>query len=187
MWNSKEENVSKELNQGGEWINKSGCYGGNIVEAEIVNSSGTQAKAVKLVIETAIGKCSPTLWYKKKDGTDNEYAIEKLDRLKYLCKVKNVEASTQDSKTVLPCFIGKEVGVFLEVRAAEKGHNYEVKDFYEPKSQKTSDELINKKEAKNFKYWNGKFKDAAPVENKPKAAESAQQTSNAVEEDEFPF
>lgn len=184
MWESKESNLTKEVSGGNEWLNHSGCYAGKIVECEIINSNSTQAKAVKLVVETPIGKCAPVLWFKKADGTDNEFAIEKLDRLKFLCKVKEVKPSTQGSKTTLPIFIDKEVGMFLEVKAAEKGHQYEVKDFYEPKSQKTTDEILGKKEAKQFAFWNDKFKSAAPVERK-EATSAA--TSTEESDDEFPF
>lgn len=181
MWDSKEENLNKELG-GSDWINKSGVYAGKIIGAEVVNSNQTSAKAIKFTIETDNGKCGPTFWFKKSDGSENNFAIEKLDRIKFLCKIKEIKIKKDEEKTILPDFLGKEIGIFLEVKKQERGLEYEVKDFFEVNSKKTSDEILGKKENNKFKYWTEKFSGSEPIKK-----EITNKKESSLDDDEFPF
>ena len=199
MWNYNENDIAKEVGHGGDWINKSGVYSGTIESALVINSQSSDAQALALTVATEQGKARLTFWYKKANGGDNEYAISQLNRLMFLTKTKQGDVkplvSTIDGKpkTSMPVFENKEIGIFVEVKARdEENREYNLKDFFEPKSKKTSDEIKNGTESKNYEYWFEKFMDAEVINIKMKnkeneKVETKHKKEEIQDEDEFPF
>lgn len=191
LWDYNEKDIEKELSEGGDYIQLSGNYIGTIEVAEIVNSKTSSAQGVSITISTDEGKCRPVFWFKKADGTVNEFAKGQLNRLMYLCKTKTIETEEVNEKTTISAFKDKKIGVFLEVKAkTDNNHEYNVKDFFHPQNKKTADENKSGKNAEKFKIWEANFKkniSASSTEQKPKAETSTQSTPATNEDDEFPF
>ena len=198
MWNYNENDITKEVGHGGDWINKSGVYSGTIESANVINSTSSEAQGLALTIVTEQGKARLTFWYKKADGEENEYATSQLNRLMFLTKTKkeNVKVlnATVDGKQKIsiPVFENKEIGFFVEVKAKDdENRDYNLKDFFDSKSKKTSDEIKNGKEAQNYDYWFERFMDAEVVNikirSKEKAKTETEKKEEIQDEDEFPF
>lgn len=191
LWDYNEKDIEKELSEGGDYIQLSGNYIGTIEIAEIVNSKTSSAQGVSINLTTDEGKCRPVFWFKKADGSVNEFAKGQLNRLMYLCKIKTIETEEVNEKTTIPAFKDKKIGVFLEVKAKnDNSHEYNVKDFFHPQNKKTADENKSGKNAEKYKIWEANFKKSITnnqTEQKPKAATPTQATSAPAEDDEFPF
>lgn len=193
LWDYNEKDIEKELSEGGDYVQLSGNYIGTIEIAEIVNSKISSAQGVSITISTDEGKCRPVFWFKKADGTVNEFAKGQLNRLMYLCKIKATEAKEEDvnEKTTIPVFKDKKIGIFLEVKAKnDNNHEYNVKDFFHPQNKKTADENKSGKNAEKYKIWEANFKKSITnnqTEQKPKAATPEKATPATNEDDDFPF
>src|SRR3712207_9588802 len=61
-------------------------------------------------------------------------------------KVRNYDGEEVERVYLLD-LEGKSIGIILKVTIEEKQTNFEVKDFFDIKSGKTSDEILNKTEA----------------------------------------
>ena len=187
MWEYKDEDVKSQNEGGGHWINKSGCYDLKIISAEIKKSNSSSSEGVNIFFEGSLGKASLTLWYKKKDGTPNDFNVKQLNRLMYLCKLKKNDVTTVevDGKKFIKSFENKEIGAILHLELKSEKTETSLKDFYDIKTKKTSDEILNSKEAKNYYFWCEKFIDAPELKYKKK--ENIESKSETLNEDEFPF
>lgn len=187
FWTTNEADLTKEV-KGGSYINKSGIYTGKIIESNIIDSKSSSAQALVVVLESEEGKSRLTFWYKKADGTENEYARTNLNRLLFLTKTKNsdLKLEVKDNKKFVPVLLGKEIGAIIEVKAKdEENVDYNLKDWFEIKSKKTADEIKNNHDAKNVAYWTEKFKNAQPIITKKKDEKTSNE--NVEVEEEFPF
>lgn len=156
------------------YIEKSGCYEFEIKKAEHFNSPSSKAQALKLFLENDLGSAVLSLYFKTKEGSDNQFNLRNISHLAFLTRVpmENVEAtySTEDkSKLLYKCFHEKRIGVILECREGEKGSTeYILKSFYDPKSKRTSKEIKSGEEAETYKKFNLKYNGAGeqPVKQK---------------------
>ena len=190
LWNSNQEDLTTAVGRG-EKITKSGVYEFEIKEAYLTNSSSSKAVGITLNLENSEGYARVTLWHKKGDGTDNKFAQKLLNRMVYLLKlkvenlkteVKKVKAYSGDeiSRTYITNLAGKEIGVILQAKKDGDNINYEIKDFFDIKTEKTTNEILNKTEATDVKFYREKF----GATTQPEVTEK----EDSVEDDEeFPF
>lgn len=190
LWNSNQEDLTTKIGRG-EKITKNGVYEFEIKEAYLTNSSSSKAVGITLNLENSEGYARVTLWHKKGDGTDNKFAQKLLNRMVYLLKlkvdnlkteVKKIKAYSGDeiSRTYITNLAGKDIGVILQTKKDGDNINYEIKDFFDIKTEKTTDEILNKTEATDVKFYREKF----GAITQPEIAEK----EDTVEDDEeFPF
>lgn len=190
LWNSNQEDLTTKIGRG-EKITKSGVYEFEIKEAYLTNSGSSKAVGITLNLENSEGYARVILWHKKGDGTDNKFAQKLLNRMVYLLKlkvenlkteVKKVKAYSGEeiSRTFITNLAGKEIGVILQTKKDGDNINYEVKDFFDIKTEKTTDEILNKTEATDVKFYREKFGAVTQPE--------VEEKEDTVEDDEeFPF
>ncbi|WP_286033691.1 hypothetical protein [Fusobacterium necrogenes] len=190
LWNSNQEDLTTKIGRG-EKITKNGVYEFEIKEAYLTNSGSSKAVGITLNFENSEGYARVTLWHKKGDGTDNKFAQKLLNRMVYLLKlkvenlkteVKKVKAYSGEeiSRTYITNLAGKEIGVILQVKKDGDNINYEVKDFFDIKTEKTTDEILNKTDATDVKFYREKF----GATTQPEVTEKE---DSVDDEEEFPF
>lgn len=198
LWNNNQEDLTTKTGTG-EKIEVSGVYELEIKEAYLTNSKASKAVGITLNFDGDAGYARTTLWHIKGDGTVNKFAEKYLNRMLYLLKTKVENLKTEVKKVKL--FSGEEVdrtfitnipkkaiGVILEVKKDQENTNYEIKDFYDIGTGKTTDEIMNKTEAVTVQFFKDKFEKAAPKKGYPLPYETTKNIITKVEdEEEFPF
>ncbi len=198
LWNNNQEDLTTKTGTG-EKIEVSGVYELEIKEAYLTNSKTSKAVGITLNFDGDAGYVRTTLWHIKGDGTVNKFAEKYLNRMLYLLKTKVENLKTEVKKVKL--FSGEEVdrtfitnipkkalGVILEVKKDQDNVNYEIKDFYDIGTGKTTDEIMNKTEAVTVQFFKDKFEKAAPKKGYPLPYETTKNIVTEVEDDEaFPF
>lgn len=206
LWNNKQEDLITEIARK-EKLVTSGVYAVEIKEAYLTNSNQSKARAVTLSFESENNYGRVSFWFLKADGTENSFATKALNRMMYLCKFKPGHDLKQETKKIklfdgkeidrifLPELNGKNIGMIIEAKKDGDNINLEVKDFFDIKSRKTSDEILNKTESTTVPFYEEKYKDA-----KPQGTEKSNNglpyetdknittvTSSDFNDDEFPF
>ena len=119
LWTENEEDLREETREQSTSVNKSGVYNCTIEEALIISGkNGSQSKGLKLVLKTDEEQYFyPVEFFIKADGTENEYARKKLNKLTYLCKLKNKDLVPIETpnKVFIPALADKKIGVIVEV------------------------------------------------------------------------
>lgn len=198
LWNNNQEDLTTKTGTG-EKIEVSGVYELEIKEAYLTNSKSSKAVGITLNFDGDAGYARTTLWHIKGDGTVNKFAEKYLNRMLYLLKTKVENLKTEVKKVKL--FSGEEVdrtfitnipkkaiGVILEVKKDQENTNYEIKDFYDIGTGKTTDEIMNKTEAVTVQFFKDKFEKTAPKKGYPLPYETTKNIITKVEdEEEFPF
>ena len=199
LWNNNQEDLTTKTGTG-EKIEVSGVYELEIKEAYLTNSKASKAVGITLNFDGDAGYARTTLWHIKGDGTVNKFAEKYLNRMLYLLKTKVENLKTEVKKVKL--FSGEEVdrtfitnipvkklGVILEVKKDQENTNYEIKDFYDIGTGKTTDEIMNKTEAVTVHFFKDKFEKAAPKKGYPLPYETTKNIVTEVEDDDeaFPF
>ncbi|EFS22107.1 hypothetical protein FSBG_01604 [Fusobacterium gonidiaformans 3-1-5R] len=166
LWNANAEDLTKKTGTK-ERFQNSGIYEVKIKEAFISDSTKSQAKAITIVLETEENYGRVNFWFLKGDGTENEFARTTLNRMMYLLKLKADKLKIESKKiknykgeeierAFLPELEGKNIGVILNVKIDGDQINFDVKDFFDIKSKKTSDEILNKTEAYTVEFFTKK-------------------------------
>lgn len=199
LWNNNQEDLTTKTGTG-EKIEVSGVYELEIKEAYLTNSKTSKAVGITLNFDGDAGYTRTTLWHIKGDGTVNKFAEKYLNRMLYLLKTKVENLKTEVKKVKL--FSGEEVdrtfitnipkkaiGVILEVKKDQENTNYEIKDFYDIGTGKTTDEIMNKTEAVTVQFFKDKFEKAAPKKGYPLPYETTKNIITEIEDDDeaFPF
>lgn len=123
MWNNISEEDKKTIAPL-SYVSESGHYEMSIIRAELVQgSNGSQSAGIKLVVE--INKKEHKLkpvWFRKKDGTYNDYAVRLLKHFFMLCgidgeiamkSVKDISDNGRHFK-VFNMFAGVQCGAILK-------------------------------------------------------------------------
>lgn len=192
LWTENEEDLREETKEQSTSVNKSGVYNCTIEEAQIISGkNGSQSKGIKLILKTEEEQYFyPVEFFQKADGTENEYARKKLNKLVYLCKLKNKDLVPIESpnKVFIPALAGKKIGVIVEVGLNGEYLRYNIIGYYDIQSKKTADEIQNKKNAEIYERFKKKFEGATPVE-RPTNHQSSEKTEEKNEDlpEEFPF
>ena len=204
LWNNKQEDLITKVGTK-ERLVTSGVYDLEIKEAYITDSTKSKARAVTLAFENDKNYGRVNFWFLKGDGTENPFATKALNRMMYLCKFKSTHELKQETRkvktfdgkeierTFLPEFEGKALGMIIEAKKDGDNVNLDVKDFFDIKSRKTSDEILNKTEAVTVPFFEEKYKDAKPqvVENENglpfETDKNIITDKSALTDDEFPF
>lgn len=196
LWNENKEDLAVKTGTV-EAIKENGVYELEINEAYISNSTSSSAVGLTIDFQGENNRMRTTFWYKKGDGSPNQYAERHLNRMLFLCKTKmsDLKLETKEVKgfdgkefkrTFVSNLAGKKIGVITEVTAEKNGehtrYNYNVRDFYDVKTGKTADEITNKTEAKTVEYFKNRYsKEKVEVPARP------QTNTDNGEDDEFPF
>lgn len=192
LWTENEEDLREETKEGGKTVDKSGVYNCTIEEALIISGkNGSQSQGLKLILKTDEEQYFyPVEFFRKADGTENEYARKKLNKLTYLCKLKNKDLVPIESpnKIFIPAFADKKIGVIVEVSLNEEYLRYNIIGYYDIKSKKTADEIQNKKNPEIYERFKKKFENVTPVE-RPNNYQSEEKVEEKNEDlpEEFPF
>ena len=188
LWTENEEDLREETKEGSRTVNKSGVYNCTIEEALIISGkNGSQSQGLKLVLKTDEEQYFyPVEFFRKADGTENEYARKKLNKLTYLCKLKNKDLVPIESpnKVFIPALVDKKIGVIVEVSLNGDFLRYNIIGYYDIQSKKTADEIQNKKNPEIYERFKKKFENVTPVE-RPNNYQSEEK--NEVLPEEFPF
>ena len=201
LWNTKQEDLTAKTGTR-EKITVNGIYEMEIKEAYLTNSKQSKAQAVTIAFENDVNYGRVNFWFLKGDGTENEFATKSLNRLLYLCKLKSENlkevkktvkgfGGKEIERTFLPDLHGKQIGMIIETKKDGDNINLEIKDFFDIKSRKTSDEIINKMEASTVIFFEDKY--AKEEKNKPADEELPYDTDKnittvtSLDDDEFPF
>ena len=215
LWEAKVENYSKKMPTK-EALSHSAVVVVKIDEAQIHLSKDNKSKAISFKVSNdEIYANTTRLYFYDKKGEQIAFQTAKLDRLSYLLAMTVVDFEpTKEQKKyngfdytvwTVPKLKGKEIGMFLDYKEREYEDSnkekktvveFEIKDFFDPKTHKTSDEKFNEQEPLNYEYYKNKWINAAAEtpkqtkENKPKTEEktNAEDNSQIVDDDEnFPF
>lgn len=202
LWNSSQEDLIQKTGKKTK-ITENGIYEVEIKEAYILNSTKSKAQAITISFENDTNYVRINFWFLKGDGKENKFATKSLNRFLYLCKLKseNLKQETRkvklfDGKEIervfLPDLEGKKIGLILEVTKEGDNINYEVKDFFDLKTRKTSDEILNKVDADTVEFFREKYEKEAM--NTPKQDDALPYdtdknitTATSLDDDEFPF
>lgn len=198
LWRNNQEDLTKKTGTK-EKLSFSGVYEMEIKEAYLSNSTKSEAMAVTLTFENDEAYGRVNFWYLKGNGEPNEYAEKSLNRLLFLAKLK-IEKLKQETKrvklfsgdevdrTFLPELHGKKVGMILEVKKEGENTNIEAKDFYDIKTGKTTDEILNKTEAETVAFFKEKYEKEEPKKKGyPLPYETDKNIITEDDEEEFPF
>ena len=112
----------------------------------------------------------------------------KVENLKTEVKKVKLFSGEEVDRTFITNIPKKAIGVILEVKKDQENTNYEIKDFYDIGTGKTTDEIMNKTEAVTVQFFKDKFEKAAPKKGYPLPYETTKNIITEVEdEEEFPF
>ena len=192
LWTENEEDLREETREQSRSVNKSRVYNCTIEEALIISGkNGSQSKGLKLVLKTDEEQYFyPVEFFIEADGTENEYARKKLNKLTYLCKLKNKDLVPIESpnKVFIPALADKKIGVIVEVSLNGDFLRYNIIGYYDIQSKKTADEIQNKKNPEIYEKFKKKFENAASVE-RPNNYHTEEKTEEKNEDlpEEFPF
>lgn len=192
LWTENEEDLREETKEQSTSVNKSGVYNCTIEEALIISGkNGSQSKGLKLVLKTDEEQYFyPVEFFIKADGTENEYARKKLNKLTYLCKLKNKDLVPIESpnKVFIPALADKKIGVIVEVSLNGDFLRYNIIGYYDIQSKRTADEIQNKKNPEIYERFKKKFENVTPIKrlNNYQSEEKTEEKNEDLPE-EFPF
>lgn len=213
LWNPNLENYKKKMPTK-EALNHSAVVIVKIDEAQVHLSDKTKSRAISFKVSNDECYANTTrLYFLNQKGEQIDFQAAKLDRLTYLLGISAVDFEPQKEEKefngkkytvwTVSKIKNKEIGMFLEHKERkykdDKGEEktvieFEIKDFFDPKTKKTSDEKYNEQEPLNYEFYKTKWQNAAAEapkqEHKPAEQPSAPSNNNdeqTVDDDEFPF
>lgn len=139
---TQEEAVKAESKS---YVNLPGEYVGIVKNAEL-KTFASGAAGVEFDITTEAGTVRDLMITKKKDGTASEFGVNKISggfmRCVGFAEGENVAPmQTPDGKTVFPSFIGKRIGVCVNIEKtgtlAKSYENTRIDSFYNPETRLT--------------------------------------------------
>ncbi|MGL5057555.1 MAG: hypothetical protein ACRC6A_09355 [Fusobacteriaceae bacterium] len=156
---------------------------------QVFGSNGSASKGLKILVSTIEGEANFSIWYAKKDGSENEFGIQQLTAVMGIAKLNPANFKVEIEHTNFGKEIHKvamsttpEIGLYLEAKEEEyNGKSFtkhEFKGAFYPQNKKTVAEQLNNKEATQVKVWIEKVKSLSPTLAPAKETES---------QDEFPF
>lgn len=209
MWSDNPEQL-KEKNLPGISIKESGCYECKIERAELFISSQNKSEALILTLKSIVNEKTARIpiFYRNKKGEEQFFNTKHLNQLIYLLKIKFENLRTEldeESKQIFPMLQNRKIGVFLsylgmnEVTDTETGemsyfNEYQLRGFYNTKTNKTTQEIIDKIEMpETFEIWKKNFIN----ENKIREKRELEKGTNVIghyernktenTEEDFPF
>lgn len=192
---ASQDEMKKEM--GASFLQTSFCGVAKIVGMEkVTGSNGSASEGIKFKVETEEGEGQFQIWFKKKDGSSNDYGIKQLTAIMGITKMNPEKFVTEISHDNFGNEIEKikmdravECGLYLEAKSEEYNGKTRIKlEFrgaYYPQTKKTPAEQINGTEAKMFKSWS---ETVARKKNEAPAVKKQEEQINIEEEmDSFPF
>lgn len=210
MWSNNLEQLKEKILPGIS-IKESGCFECKIERAELFKSETNNAEALILSLR-AIAQDKTAriaIYYKNKQGVEQLFNSKHLNQLIYLLKIKfeNLKADLdEERKMIFPMLENRTIGIFLsylgvnEIVNIDTGeikyfNEYQLKGFYNTKSNRTTQEIIEKEESKTFEIWRQYFENENRMrERREKETGTAiikhieRESSEGIQqEDDFPF
>lgn len=197
LWTYKAEDIEKETNTntGDTRILKNGVYETSITSAYLQKSQKSLAEAIVLQLDSDAGSARVQLWIKNSKGEPIDFSIGKLNRMCYLLQINPDKLEVRTTKVkgfngeyerdLIPLLIAKEIGAFLEVEANGRYPQYNVVDFFDPKTKRVSNEVKDNAVSSIYAKMLEKYKDSVPVKLANNDTDTA--VSNDTGVDEFPF
>lgn len=130
-WNVKEENLTVEITQS-RYLEKSGMYACEITKVEDFKSPNSKAEALSIEFLTTETneKFRVRHFYLNKDGEEVNFSKKLIDKLMYILNLTD----TDELK-------GKKIIVDVDVKVDGQYHNYNVREYFDWKTCKTSKEI----------------------------------------------
>lgn len=112
----------------------------------------------------------------------------KIQNLKTEVKKVKLFSGEEVDRTFITNIPKKAIGVILEVKKDQENTNYKIRDFYDIKTGKTADEIMNKTEAVTVQLFKDEFEKAVAKKKYPLPYKTTKNIVTEVEdEEEFPF
>lgn len=211
MWSNNLEQLKEKILPGIS-IKESGCFECKIERAELFKSETNNAEALILSLRAiAHDKTARiAIYYKNKQGVEQLFNSKHLNQLIYLLKIKfeNLKADLdEEGKMIFPMLENRKIGIFLSYLGVNETVNidtgeikyfneYQLKGFYNTKSNRTTQEIVEKEEEpKTFEIWRQYFENENRMrERREKETGTAiikhieRESSEGIQqEDDFPF
>ncbi|MGL5189246.1 MAG: hypothetical protein ACRC7S_06280, partial [Cetobacterium sp.] len=150
---ASQDEMKKEM--GTTYLQTAFCGVAKIVGMEkVTGSNGSYSEGIKFKIETDEGQANFQLWYKKKDGADNDYGIKQLTAIMGITKLNPSKFETKIEHTqngheieVIKMDKPVECGLYLEDKIETYNEKtivkHEFKGAFNPTNKKTPAENLN--------------------------------------------
>ena len=174
-----EEQAAAADTGGSEYITESGVYRGFIEQAKWTEAQ-TGAKGLELTFESEKGQKANylTLYYQKKDGSQNEVGHQQIQSLMGVTGAQALSQAPGSNGLIAPELTRKPVQVALErenyiKQNGDEGFRFQIKCFMSARSGLTIAEHKAGKEAESAGYWAKRFAE------KPQGKPAKQQSMGA--------
>lgn len=194
---ASQEEMKKEM--GTTYLQTAFCGVAKIVGMEkITGSNGSKSEGIKFKIETEEGNTNFQLWYRKKDGSDNDYGIKQLTAIMGITKLNPQNFTTTIEHTpngheieVIKMDRPVECGLYLDDKIETYNEKpivkHEFKGAFYPTNKKTPAEHLVGKESTMYKYWCDVVERKKSTTPKREVNQQEVGTTSEFMEDEFPF
>lgn len=197
VFSYNQEQAAAADSGGGEYILESCVTRGFIDVAKWVEA-GTGAKGLELSFESEQGQKANylTLYYQKKDGSQNEVGHQQIQSLMGVTGAQTLSQSQSPNGLIAPELTRKPVQVALErenyIKSnGDEGFRFQIKCFMSARSGLTIAEHQAGKQAESAGYWaqrfaqNPKGKPASQPSASQHSANPYQQPQQAAQADDF--
>jgi len=136
-----------------DYINESGAYVGKLSTKWTKGKNGSLSEAMELSLAAPEGKANYlSIWYKKKDGTENANGVAMINAIMGITRVNNLTLVKRGDEEICPELEGKEIGFVLQkiLQSKQDGsdtYKFEIRLPYHPQNKKTLKELIENQPA----------------------------------------
>ena len=132
-----------------DYITESGAYVGKLSTKWTKGKNGSLSEALELALTAPEGKASYlSLWYKKKDGTENAGGVAMINAIMGITQTRNLTLAKRGDDEICPELEGKEIGLVLQkILQTKQGggdtYKFEIRLPFHPQSKKTLKELVS--------------------------------------------
>lgn len=136
-----------------DYINESGAYVGKLSTKWVKGKAPSLSEALELSLTAPEGKANfLSVWYKKKDGTENAGGIAMINAIMGITRVNNLTLVKRGNDEICPELEGKEVGLVLQKILQTKldgtdTYKFEIRLPFHPQTKKTLKELVDNQQA----------------------------------------
>lgn len=136
-----------------DYITESGAYAGKLSTKWIKGKSPSLSESLELSLTAPEGKANYlSIWYKKKDGTENAGGIAMINAIMGLTKTNGLTLVKRGDDEICPELEGKEIGLVLQKvlqkkQNGEDTYKFEIRLPFHAQSKKTLKELLSNQPA----------------------------------------
>lgn len=136
-----------------DYITESGAYVGKLSTKWVKGKAPSLSESLELSLTAPEGKANYlSIWYKKKDGTENAGGIAMINAIMGLTKTSGLTLVKRGDDEICPELEGKEIGFVLQKILQTKlgggdTYKFEIRLPFHAQSKKTLKELISNQPA----------------------------------------